>query len=128
MADAPTTVNGPATTVNKIIHFALFDVALKAAEAAIIVQAPVLGWPVVNSIFNWCMEYAGGFVYQYFAHVMTFQIIDMQVGHEKDNYTKAEAALRAAHLSGDPNALAKALADFKAAAVPLIRYDGSAAA
>lgn len=122
---SPTPTNSAAQTVDEIIQLAIFDVALKAAEAAIIADLPFLGLPIIDPIFLFFMEQIGGVLYKQIALGTTFIVIDIQVGLEKSAYTQAEAALRAAHLTGNQDAIQNATASFKSAFQKLFHYDGS---
>lgn len=126
MSDTPTTVNGPAETANKIIHAAIFDVALEGAEKGMIANLPFLGFPFINTIFKAVFTWIANYIYSYLSRLATFSVIDIQIGTEKTAYTTAEKDLRAAELSGDKNALTQATVEFRAALGPLIHYDGSA--
>lgn len=126
MGDTPSTSNTAAKTADEIIHFAIFQVALTAAETAIIAQVAFLGWPIIKNILEWVLGFIGGFIYANLADFATLQIIDFQTGSERTAYANAEAKLRQAHLSGDQNALDQATAEFKKTLASLIHFDGSA--
>lgn len=117
-----------AQTADDIIHAAVFDVAVKEAKAAIITQYPGLAIPVVQTLLTMALNWVGTFIYTALARLVTFSIIDLQTGSEKDAYLKAEGALRAAHLSGDANALNQAVTDYKAALARIVHFDGIAPA
>lgn len=121
----PFPTNSTATVVNRGID-GVFGVAVKAAEAAIVAEVPVLGNPVLEKIDNAIIEFVANKIYQQFALFVTFEIIDFQVGGEITDQKKALIALKAAQKSGDANALAKALSDFDKATVALTHMDGAA--
>lgn len=126
MADAPTTTNQTATVVNQIIHDAIFDVAVQAAETAATAEFPFLGAPVVKQIFDAVVNYVAGKIYSALAQTATFTVIDVQVSQEDSAVNKAVASLNATVNSNDQAAIQKANEDFKNAIASLIHYDGSA--
>lgn len=128
MAEAPIAPpeDKPAETADAIIHAAVFDVALKEAKAAIIAQYPGLALPVLQTLLSMALNWVGTFIYTALARLVTFTIIDLQTGAEKDAYLKAEGALRTAHLSGDAHAIDQAVQDYKAALARIIHFDGIA--
>lgn len=109
-------------TVDEIIHQAIFNVALTAAEMELIAVAPWLKLPIVSQVFDFTMKQLAGLLYQKMVLIVNFDIIDFKTQAEKNAYAKAELALRAAHLSGDLYALAQATDDFKAALCALVRF------
>lgn len=119
-------VNGPVKTVNQIINDAVYDLALQAAETAMVAEYPWLAYPILNKLLDMLLRYFAAKLYVALAHAATFAIIDFQTTQEKQAFAKAEEALRAAHQSGDPNALNAATIDFKSALSRIIHYDGSA--
>lgn len=125
-APIPPPANKPAQTADSIIHAAVFDVALKEAKAAILAQYPGLAIPVIQTLLSMALNWVGTFIYTALARLVTFSIIDLQTGSEKDAYVKAESSLRAAHLSGDQNAINQAVTDYKAALARVVHFDGVA--
>lgn len=126
MGDIPTTQNGEAQTVTSIIHAAVYDVAVQAAEGAIIAAVPAFANPILSAILKTIMGFFADTLYTFLAKAGAIGTIQLQTDQELSAYEAAEAELRAAHLSGDPNALAKAIADFKTTLGELIHWDGSA--
>lgn len=126
MGTVPSGTNTAASTVESIINAAVFDLALKAAEVAAIAQAPFLGLPVIKTLFEAFLNWVAGVIYKNLSLVATFVVIDIQTAEQKIAYLKAEGELRAAHLTGDPDAISKAVVDFKTALASLIHFDGSA--
>lgn len=125
MGAVPTPVNETANTVNGIISFTVFDVAVRAFQTYAKAQVPFLNLPIVSSIFSYLMNIVGGWFYAYFSQFATFTIIDWQTGSERDAYTRAEGVLRQAHLSGDKNAIDQATKQFRTAFESLVHWDGS---
>ncbi len=126
MGDTPTTVNQPAKTVDGIINAVIEDAGVAAASAALKTAVPFLALPGVSQVVDLLLRYFASFLYKGLANFATLQIIQFQTSAEKHEYASAEFALRQAHLSGDPNAIAKATADFKKAFRSLVHFDGSA--
>lgn len=125
MGAIPSTVNEPAKTADEIIHVAIFDIALNAALAAMISQFPWLGFVGIVTAVKWVLNWIGGIIYNQLANFVTFQVISIQTEAERSAYGKAEATLRAAHLSGDTDAISKATIEFRKTLASLIHFDGS---
>lgn len=125
MGTNPSPVNTVAQTVDEIIYGAVYGVAVNAFEAFAIYELPFLGLPGIKQLFQLIVDTIAGYIYHYFAQVVTFSIIDLQTTLEKNAYTKAEADLRLAHLSGDPHAISAATLEFKKTLASLIHFDGS---
>lgn len=126
MGAVPTTVNQAATSVDEIIQSSVYNAVLPIAEAAIIAEVPFLGDPIINQAFDLLMQYVAGKLYTALANYATITIIDIQTGGEETALLKAEGALRAAHLTGDINAISTATKNYEAAVASLIHFDGSA--
>jgi hypothetical protein len=126
MAQGPT--NQAVKTADSIIHSAIYDVAVSAAESAVIAEVPFLGLPVVKQIFGAALNYFAGIVYTYLAQAATIQIITLQTDAEKNAYAKAELELRTAHLTGNQDAINKATDDFKKALTNIVHFDGATSA
>ena len=109
MAALPTT-NQTASTVNTIIHDAIFDVGMSAAKAALIIAWPVCGWPVISQLIDLLFNWVAGYIFTGLADLSTFAIIDVQVAIETAQYDAAVAALQAASVQAslDMSAAAKA--------------------
>jgi hypothetical protein len=125
MGQIPSTENKAAKTTDQIIHFAIYEVAINAAETAIITQVPFLGLPIIKPITHALLNYIGGFFYEALARFTVVTIIDIQTAAERAAYIRAEGALRAAQLSGDKNVIDNATIEFKKALGSLIHFDGS---
>lgn len=128
MGTTPTTVNKSAQTVDAIINSAIFDVAVNAAQKAAIAAVPFLGAPIISTLFNFVLKYFAGILYTSLAQAATIQVIKFETAEESKAYAEAEAALRAAHLTGDQNAIDRATANFKTQFQSLVHFDGSASA
>jgi hypothetical protein len=124
MTDTPFPTNQTATVVNQGID-GVFNVAVKAAEIAIVAEVPFLGNPILETIDNAIIEYIANKIYIQFAQWITFEIIDFQVGGEVSGAKTALIALKAAQKSGDKNAIIQALAAFDKATVKLTHFDGA---
>ena len=111
------------TSVNAIIDGVIMGFAANAAKAALIVDYPFLGWPIINSFFNYFFDLGA----QYFSNSVQqgadVSIIDTQTAAEKTAFAKAEAALRAVHANGDPHDILIATQNFKIAVAGLIHFD-----
>lgn len=126
MTDLPPPQNKPAETADEVIHFAVFSLAAKAAVDAIVAESPSLAAPVLKALITKLVNWLGGYIYKALARMVTFTIINLQTDEQKSAYLKAEGALRAAQLSGDPNAVLSAKKDFESALKAIVHIDGSA--
>jgi hypothetical protein len=127
MGTTPTSVNQTATTIDKVIQDAIFDVALGAFKTYAVAQLPFLGFPIISGIFSGVLNIIGGYVYTALSQIATFTVIDSQIGSEQAAYAASVVALTAAHATGDPAALTAAQAAFKSSLASLIHFDGSTA-
>lgn len=125
MGETPATENKTAKTVDQIIQFALYDLALGAFKTYACAQLPWLKLPVVNQIFNLIVDAIVKPFYEMLAENSTMIVINIQTDEEKATYAKAEAALRAAHLSGNDAQIQAASVNFKSALANLVHFDGS---
>lgn len=109
---------------DKIIHAAIYDVALMAAEKAAIAEAPFLGLPVIRQVFHYLLMQMADLIYPQLDNMVDFKIIDTEVGHELITYNAAKDRLRMAVLptQGEPDAaeIENAKADFKKRLADLI--------
>lgn len=126
MADSPTTTNQAATVADKVLHALIFDVAVNAAEAAIISAAPLMDAPVLKQIDEMVIKFVAGKIYDALAKGTTFAIIDAQTSTEAANANSTEAALKIALAGGNNDAIEKTTQDFKDAFEKLVHLDGSA--
>lgn len=126
MADSPSTTNQTATLADKAIHALIFDVAVKAAEAAIIAEAPFMANPVLNFVDDEVLKYVAGKIYTALALGVTFNIIDAQTSAEAKAASDAAAVLKDALKGGSQDAIDKASDNFKNAFSHLVHFDGSA--
>lgn len=122
---APTGVNNTAQTVDTILQNDVAKIAETAVEKAAETALPFLLTPVVKQAFELLVEEVSDALFVEIAKIVTFEIIDIQVGTEKNNYMTAEGALHAALLTGDQNAIALARQNYKTALGALIHADGS---
>ena len=124
MASAlPTTDQAAATgstTVEK-----LFSTATSAAETALIVAYPFLGWPFLKQLWEALFQGIIGKISFYLGTEAGYLIIDAQQYFALKNAATAMAALKAAQASGDPNALATANQNVDNAVAPILHYIGS---
>ena len=123
----PTTSNGLANDINTIVKDGE-SAGIAIVESMIIADQPWLGLPGVKQIwealFGWIMSYVTSAA----ETGIDFAVIDVQVDGEETNISKALAAVQAAYKSGDKNALAQALADYRSAQSALANDDGSSTA
>lgn len=128
MGDIPQTTNQGAAIINIGLHFAIDDVAVKLVDAAIIAEFPFLGNPITAELLDIVTGYVANKLYGVLATLGTFTVIDLQTHAEVSNAIAAADAFRAAHTSGDPNALSEAKKKFHDAMGALIHYNGSTTA
>lgn len=126
MGTTPSTTNSAAKTVDEIIQVAIYDVAVAAFKAFAVAEAPWLKLPIISQLFSLIVDSFAGSLYKFLAQSATFEIIDLQTDSELNAYTKAEAALRAVHLTGNEAAINAAAINFKTTLASLIHFDGSA--
>lgn len=128
MGETPSANDTTATTVNKIIHDLVFDVAVGAAENAAIAQVPLLGLPIIKQIFDVLVGFVAGKIADQLEHVATFTVIDIQTDQESSNYQKATDQLTQAVQSGNPALISVAKENARNALASLIHFDGSSPA
>lgn len=126
MADSPSTTNQAATIANGVLHALVFDVAVNAAEAAILAEAPIMANPVLHFIEDETIKYIAGKIFEALAKGATFAIIDAQTSSEAAAANAAATQLKTAYQSGDQNAIDQATQSFKDAFGSLVHLDGSA--
>ena len=127
MGTTPTTTNEALGTAEKLKNEGVMD-GLEPVITQIISTIPQLAFlklPFISFIYNYTMVY----IFQAFSKALQVVgvklIITIQTDEEQSTYSNAEGALRAALVTGDPDAIAKANAEFNAAIDSLIHYDGS---
>lgn len=125
MGNVPTTVNGTAETINGVLK-TVVGTGVDAARAAAVAEVPILGAPIISTLFGALLGWLSGYLYKALANYSTFLVIDMQTGNELDHFNQAAAALKAAQSGGDSNAIDQARLDFKNKLASLIHFDGSA--
>lgn len=126
MGDSPTTTNKTATFADQVIHAAIFDVAVKAAEVELIASFPILGAPIIKQLDESLLNIVADAIYQTLAKSVTFVIIDAEVSIEAAAANKAEQNLKTALEGNDANAINQATSDFENAFGNLVHFDGSA--
>lgn len=123
MADMPGPVNTVGTIINKVLRTAI-DYGVKAVKAALVVQAPWLGLPVVSQITDYLLGIVGNYFYTFFAQHATLLVIEFDTAAEKTAYLSSLDVLQKAQLGGDANAIAQAKKDAEAKLASLIHFDG----
>lgn len=101
------------------------DTGITAGETLLFSDFPILAFPGIKQLVELAIDFISHYIVKGLSQVMTFTIIDVQVGAEETVYSKALAALKAAQASGDPNAIANALSVFQKAAESLGTTDGT---
>lgn len=79
-----------------VIKGLIYDVALKAVLARLVVMAPFLGWPVINAVFVFIMTKLAGMLYEEMSLVASFALIDFKTEAERHAYEEAVGGLRQA--------------------------------
>lgn len=115
--------NEQAAAVNKVIERLVFDVAINAAKAAAVAQAPWLEMPVVSAVFNYLLNLFGGYIYEALSQNATAIVINVQSEQSREAYSKAVDRLQAAHEKGSADEIEKAKQDFKDTLGVLISWD-----
>lgn len=123
----PTTVNGPATVVNRVIAAGTASI-VAFAESLCIAQAPWLAWPGIKQLWQGVFKWISDKFIIAAQNGATFAIIDHQTQSEVKGLSAALAALAVAEKSGDPVAIKKAIQDYANAHSLLVHDDGSAPA
>lgn len=121
----PTTTNTLATVVNSALEAALTG-GESAAEAALILDQPWLGLPIVKQLLEWLLDKIEAPIYANAAAVATKLIIDLQVNSETSAANTAFQNAQSAIATGDPGEISKAQTDLDNAFASLGHYDGSA--
>lgn len=123
MADEPVQSLTPVEQLaaNEIKNLVL-NVALKAALTSIETQAPILALPVIRQVFEFLATTLVGFVYGQLNQVVTFDIVDIHIGAEKEAYEASVQSLKAALSKGDQSGIDQAKADFEKRLADLIHF------
>ena len=119
--------NAKADAVNALIQRLIFDVAVKAAKASAVQQAPWLGFPVFSQLCDFFLNFFGEYIYSALSQGATFTIINSQTTAATIAYHEAVNEVEAAHENGDPDAISKAKENFKQTLGRLIRWDSNSA-
>lgn len=110
---------------DKIIHAAVYDVAVQSARAAAIAEAPWIASPVISQIFDLLLGKFADWVFAALDKAVTFAIIDLETEAQRAAYDDAVAAFKLAIQpptgAPDADAIAKAEAEFKRRLADLIR-------
>jgi hypothetical protein len=127
--EAPQTLERTMSTstdlADELIHAAIYDVALRAAKAAAVAEAPWIGWPVFSQMFDFMLNRFADWIYDALDKAVVFAIIDLETEAQRRAYDEAVAAFKQV-LSPptgvpDADAIAKAEAEFKKRLADLIR-------
>lgn len=81
-------------TINGIVRNILFDVILKVVISRAVAAVPFLGFPVIGPLFGMFAGWLAGMLYEEMAKQVTFAMIDLQVGNQKEEYEKAVEELK----------------------------------
>lgn len=110
---------------NKIIHAAVYDVALRGAKLAAYAEAPWLKAPIISQIFEYLLGKFADWVYTSLDNAVAFSIIDIETQAQREAYEDAVHELKATlqPLTGAPDAeaIAKAEEEFRKRLSDLIR-------
>jgi hypothetical protein len=107
--------------VDAIVKGLIFEVALRAVVARLILVVPFLGWPVINPVFVFILSKIAGLLFDEMAKVVSFGIIELQVDHQRKTYEESVDKLKLALTAGDPDAIKQAKEEFKNRLGDLIR-------
>lgn len=127
MGQVPTTINKSLGEVESVINEALMSGAAPVA-IRLISAIPQLSWLniwPISSIFSYIVNFVFQKMSVFFQVLGIRLVINIQTAEEQSVYLKAEGELRAAMLTGDPNAIAKAKQAANDAINSLVHYDGS---
>lgn len=117
-------VNIPVEIVD-IINDIIKGASLTEAYALLVGAIPFLGWPIIGIFTTWIIGWIGAKIFAAIEKFASFTVIDMETISENTNYQNAVAALKAAQVSNDPQAVATALKNAKETLGKLIHMDGS---
>lgn len=123
--DLPAPINQTATEIDKIIQ-TMENVLVPIAQKAIETAVPTLDIIVIKQITEAIEQGLANYITKYAQLGATFIVIDLQKDSEVSAASGPLAAVIAAEKSGDPNALAQAIAAFQKAQSALVKDDGSA--
>lgn len=73
-------------TADSIIKYAIYEIALKAAESAAIAQVPWLAMPVVNQIFTLIMGKFADLIFTALDQAVIFSIINIETAEQRQAY------------------------------------------
>lgn len=124
MSDVPTTNQG-AVTVEKTV-MELFNDATSAAETAIETAQPWLKTPVLKQLFEALFSAIVAQISTPLSVSGAYIALDIDKYTALMNAAQAQAALNAAKLTGDPNAIQTASDNVDAAVAPILHYIGDA--
>lgn len=82
-------------TADQIIQAAIYNVAVPAAKAAAVAEAPWLGAPVLSQVFDYLLGKFADWIYKALDQAVVFSIIDLQTEAQRKAYDEAVAALKA---------------------------------
>ena len=125
MGDKPTSVNVWANFFNTVVGLFL-TADLKAVEAYIAVQVPILESPWLSWLTNGILQHIANAIQYQMAMVGDGIVISMQTDGEVNAVQTAYMALQKARASGDVNEIATARRIWISAAAALAHSDGSA--
>lgn len=114
--------NLPAETADQVIKFTLYNVAVASFKGYLRAYASWLNLPVISQLFDFIVGTITDKFFYFLSQVMTFAVIDIQVGAELEAYKKAEAGFRAVYKSGNQEAIDAARKNFGLAARDLVRF------
>lgn len=124
----PSTTNQAATVVNNILQNIIEGSGVSVVEAAILIDVPWLGLPIIKQVFEYFLNFVASYIYVDAANTATKIVIDIQVNAEESVVISNFQELQQAIASGDQNAISKASSDLDSAYGSIIHSDGSAPA
>lgn len=126
MTDVSTpTGTNQAAQLGTTIETGIVNIGVAAGEAILFAEVPFLAFPGLKQLVDLLIGWLSGYLIRGLSTVVTFAVIDVQVGAEKSDFNDALAALKAAQAGGDPSAIAKAMAAFQVAVQNMGHSDGS---
>jgi hypothetical protein len=126
MGAEPTTTDASAQGVDEFIHDAVFDLVTKGVRADMVADFPILGFPIVSTLFGGVLDAIAGRISTRLGRLGIYGVIDKQTGAERANFQAGVVGLHVAQASGKPETIERAREKFRENLGNLVHYDGSA--
>ena len=108
---------------DRIVHSAVFDVAIGSVKAAAIADSPWLALPVISDVFDLLLLVVGNMIFKQLSTMIDFKIIEFQTEDQRKEYEASVNTLKSvAQKEGVTNGeIEDASSDFRSKLSSLIR-------